>query len=71
MDPRLLEYYNRELQFMRETGAEFAREYPRVKAILQPQLVFHPDASRESDELGAARQKDVLPGVDFDAVDLE
>src|SRR5579863_3256520 len=34
MDPRLLEYYNRELQFMRESGAEFARLYPRVAARL-------------------------------------
>ncbi len=34
MDPRLLEYYNRELQFMREMGAEFAREYPRIAARL-------------------------------------
>jgi type VI secretion system protein ImpG len=34
VDPRLLEYYNRELQFMRETGAEFARSYPRVAARL-------------------------------------
>ncbi len=34
MDPRLLEYYNRELQFMREMGAEFARAYPRVAARL-------------------------------------
>ena len=34
MDPRLLDYYNRELQFMRETGAEFARQYPRVAARL-------------------------------------
>ncbi|MBV9912171.1 MAG: type VI secretion system baseplate subunit TssF, partial [Sinobacteraceae bacterium] len=30
MDPRLLEYYQRELQFMRDTGAEFARLKPRV-----------------------------------------
>ena len=28
MDPRLLEYYNRELQHLREMGQEFAREYP-------------------------------------------
>src|SRR5262245_51540050 len=34
MNPRLLEYYNRELQFMRESGAEFARAYPRVAARL-------------------------------------
>src|SRR5882757_8370433 len=34
MDPRMLEYYNRELQFMREMGAEFAQNYPRIAARL-------------------------------------
>lgn len=34
MDPRLLEYYNRELQFVREVGAEFAQQYPRIAARL-------------------------------------
>jgi type VI secretion system protein ImpG len=34
MDPRLLEYYNQELQFVREMGAEFAKTYPRVAARL-------------------------------------
>ncbi len=34
MDPRLLEYYNRELQFVREMGAEFAENYPRIAARL-------------------------------------
>lgn len=34
MDPRLLEYYNRELLFMREMGAEFAHNYPRIAARL-------------------------------------
>jgi type VI secretion system protein ImpG len=34
MDPRLLEYYNRELQFVRETGAEFAQAYPRIAGRL-------------------------------------
>ncbi len=34
MDPRLLEYYNRELQFVREMGAEFAHAYPRIAARL-------------------------------------
>jgi type VI secretion system protein ImpG len=34
MDPRLLEYYNRELQFIREMGGEFARTYPRIAARL-------------------------------------
>ena len=34
MDPRLLKYYNRELQHVREMGAEFAREYPKIAARL-------------------------------------
>lgn len=34
MDPRILEYYNRELQFVREMGAEFAQAYPRIAARL-------------------------------------
>ena len=34
MDPRLLEYYNRELRFIREMGGEFAREYPKIAGRL-------------------------------------
>jgi len=34
MDSRLLEYYNRELQYIREMGAEFAETYPRIAARL-------------------------------------
>ncbi len=34
MDPRLLRYYNRELQHVREVGAEFAREYPKIAGRL-------------------------------------
>jgi type VI secretion system protein ImpG len=34
MDPRLLEYYERELQHLREMGAEFARQYPKIAARL-------------------------------------
>jgi type VI secretion system protein ImpG len=34
MDPRLLKYYNRELQHIREMGAEFAREYPKIAGRL-------------------------------------
>ena len=30
MDPRLLQYYNRELQYVRELGGEFAKEYPKI-----------------------------------------
>jgi type VI secretion system protein ImpG len=34
MDPRMLEYYNRELQFIREMGGEFAANYPRIASRL-------------------------------------
>lgn len=34
MDPRLLDYYNRELQFIQEMGAEFAQAYPKIAARL-------------------------------------
>ncbi len=34
MDPRLLRYYDRELQFVRGMGAEFAREYPKIAGRL-------------------------------------
>lgn len=34
MDPRLLRYYNRELQHVREMGAEFAQEFPKVAGRL-------------------------------------
>src|SRR6478735_8481291 len=34
MDPRLLQYYNIELQHLREMGAEFAQQFPKVAARL-------------------------------------
>ena len=34
MDARLLHYYNRELRFMREMGAEFAQEFPKIAGRL-------------------------------------
>lgn len=34
MDSRILDYYNRELQHIREMGAEFAREYPKIAGRL-------------------------------------
>lgn len=34
MDPRLLQYYNLELQHLRETGAEFAQQFPKIAARL-------------------------------------
>ncbi len=30
MNPRLLEYYNQELQHIRESAAEFAEEFPKI-----------------------------------------
>jgi type VI secretion system protein ImpG len=34
VDPRLLKLYNRELQHVREVGAEFANEFPKIAARL-------------------------------------
>lgn len=34
MDPRILNYYNSELQHVREMGAEFAKAYPKIAARL-------------------------------------
>jgi type VI secretion system protein ImpG len=34
MDPRLLRHYGQELQYVREMGAEFAREFPKIAGRL-------------------------------------
>ncbi|HEY7037558.1 MAG TPA: type VI secretion system baseplate subunit TssF [Methylomirabilota bacterium] len=34
MDPRMLRYYNQELAYMREMGAEFAGQFPKIAARL-------------------------------------
>lgn len=34
MDPRLLQYYNSELQYLREMGAEFARQFSKIAGRL-------------------------------------
>ncbi|MEE4376951.1 MAG: type VI secretion system baseplate subunit TssF [Candidatus Competibacteraceae bacterium] len=34
MDPRLVQYYNRELQHLREIGGEFANEFPKIAGRL-------------------------------------
>lgn len=34
MDPRLLDYYNRELRHLREMGGEFAAEFPKIASRL-------------------------------------
>ncbi len=35
MDPRLLKYYNRELEHVRTMGAEFAEQYPKIASRLR------------------------------------
>ena len=34
MDPRLLEFYNRELLYIREMGGEFSRDFPKIAGRL-------------------------------------
>ena len=34
MDAKFLEFYNQELKFIRESGAEFAKEYPKIAGRL-------------------------------------
>jgi type VI secretion system protein ImpG len=34
MDPRMLRYYSQELQYMREQGAEFSAQFPKIAARL-------------------------------------
>jgi type VI secretion system protein ImpG len=34
MDPQFLEFYNRELQYIREMGGEFAQEFPKIAGRL-------------------------------------
>lgn len=43
MDTRLLDYYNRELAYLRELGAEFAEQFPKVAARLRMDDAGPPD----------------------------
>lgn len=43
MDTRLLDYYNRELAYLRELGAEFATQFPKVAARLRMDDAGPPD----------------------------
>ena len=61
MDPRLLDYYNRELQFVREMGAEFARTYPRIAA----RLGRSPRPRIENDWRKRVNDRDDVPGPDL------
>jgi type VI secretion system protein ImpG len=48
MSDELLDYYNRELAFLRQTGAEFARRYPKVagRLLLEPTKCEDPHVER-------------------------
>jgi type VI secretion system protein ImpG len=48
MDDRLLGYYERELTFIREMGAEFARKYPKIagRLLLEPDKCEDPHTER-------------------------
>ncbi|WP_338525469.1 type VI secretion system baseplate subunit TssF [Pseudomonas batumici] len=48
MDERLLRHYERELRFLREAGAEFAEDYPKIAATLglRPEEVTDPSVER-------------------------
>ena len=48
MDDQLLRYYERELTFMRESGAEFARKYPKIagRLLLEPDRCEDPHTER-------------------------
>jgi len=48
MDDKLLGYYERELTFIREMGAEFARKYPKIagRLLLEPDRCEDPHTER-------------------------
>lgn len=48
MDDSLLDYYERELTFIREMGAEFARKYPKIagRLLLEPDRCEDPHTER-------------------------
>jgi len=48
MDDKLLHYYERELTFIREMGAEFARKYPKIagRLLLEPDKCEDPHTER-------------------------
>jgi type VI secretion system protein ImpG len=48
MDDKLLDYYERELTFIRKMGAEFARKYPKIagRLLLEPDRCADPHTER-------------------------
>jgi len=50
MDDTLLQYYERELTFIRELGAEFAKKYPKIagRLLLEADKCDDPHTSASS-----------------------
>jgi type VI secretion system protein ImpG len=48
MEDALLEYYERELTFIRESGAQFAEKYPKIasRLLLEPDRCEDPHTER-------------------------
>src|SRR5512139_1770061 len=48
MDDQILNYYERELTFIRKMGAEFARKYPKIagRLLLEPDRCADPHTER-------------------------
>src|SRR5512136_1536987 len=48
MDDTLLQYFERELTFIREMGAEFAKKYPKIagRLLLEPEKCDDPHTER-------------------------
>ena len=63
MDPRLLRYYNLELQHLREMGAEFAEQFPKIAARLGPGGVPSSSGFAARDAGEHARLSSSLVGV--------
>lgn len=61
MDPRLLRYYNQELQHLREMGGEFARQFPKIAGRL----------GMEENEVADPYVERLLEGVGFMAARVQ
>lgn len=51
--------------------AAVTRENSSIETFLQVHLAVHADPLRETNELGAAREENMLPVIDFHSVDLK
>ena len=62
MDRRLIGYYERELQYMRDLGGEFAREFPKIAGHLGLNAFecADPYVERLLEEIGAISESDAF-----------